>query len=149
MREIRFRVWDKINLKWYGYGSIDFFGNVIEHTCLEGSISQARILDGTNYSIMQYTGLLDCNRNHIYEGDIVKHKFVLDVLAGELTERIGEVYWAEGHAGFAIKWSHGLSLVDGMVIEAPDVEFTISVPGSYEVIGNIYDNHELLTNEDK
>lgn len=71
-------------------------------------------------AIMQFTGLYDKNGKEIYEGDIVIH-----INTGGEHE---QVYWNKEDACFACKGGEHESWLD---------------PG-YEVIGNIYENPELL-----
>ena len=70
---------------------------------------------------MQYTGLKDINGKEIYEGDIVKHKQY--VYFSQLTHYTGEVHIGI-HAGVMVGYD--------------------SIGKDVEVIGNIYDNPELL-----
>lgn len=69
---------------------------------------------------MQYTGLKDKNDVDIYEGDIVK-----------CNEILFRVLWSEKDAGFYLYKNTLFSLSN---IFSPDTE----------VIGNIYENKELL-----
>ena len=71
--------------------------------------------------IMQYTGLKDKNGTAIYEGDVVRDSF----------EGISVVTWCSNSASFYCKYPD-----DGLGMD----EFG----GLLEVIGNIYENPELI-----
>lgn len=79
-------------------------------------------------SVGQFTGLTGKNGNKIFEGDIVK---CLSLENGYVNK---EVYYAEDRARFVL----------GSLGSDYDFEEYINV----EVIGNIYDNPELLHNGD-
>ena len=69
----------------------------------------------------QFTGLCDKNENRIYEGDILKGTFY-----GYLLERDNEIFavkWDEKNAGFLANYFE---------------------PSKCEVIGNVFENPELL-----
>lgn len=92
---------------------------------------------GGNYSIkfdeielMQYTGLKDKNGKEIYEGDIVK-------VFTNKEWRIGKIIYE--HSGFTIDVTNNKELEYGR---------TSILENLTEVIGNIYDNPELLKKED-
>lgn len=74
-------------------------------------------------ALMQFTGLLDKNGIPIYEGDI-----------GAYRDRKGEL-----REGFEIKWT-GIMGEQGVY----GFGYDISNPESLEIIGNIYENPELL-----
>ena len=136
MREIKFRAWDKSRKEMVTFELKDL-------DC--GHIPWAGQLD--DMVLIQYTGLKDKNGKEIYEGDVVAFDDVItadDTLGIEPNGYIfgpedrEVVAWDEETAGWAFKWSedeewkyrrdsHGL-LVDGMV----------------EVIGNRFENPELL-----
>lgn len=92
---------------------------------------QDRYIEDTStkrFELMQYTGLHDKNGKEIYEGDIVKIKY--------RDEDIGKVIYE--YNGFSID-------VTNMNKNYGRVDF---VNNFMEVIGNIYDNPELLGGEE-
>ncbi len=115
---------------------------------------------GKEASVMQFTGLCDHNDKEIYEGDVVKFTRELDDIEndhgfGRLfpigTEAV--VVWDEENAGFVLYRSHNYSQLLGLRpggkidpcycgLVSMNQEITV---GYYaEVIGNIYENPELL-----
>jgi len=91
-------------------------------------------------TVCQYTGLTDKNGNKIWEGDIVKYiptKTILQVLY--INGAFAVTYIPNGYS--PINWE--------IEYEGEDYDFAIS--NDYltrlEVIGNIFDNPELLTND--
>lgn len=119
MREIKFRVWDKIIPRDLQEVEDDIAsGEIVEWDYVKKS---SYLMDGLNgkYPIMQYTGTSDLNGNEIYEGDIVKNAF-------------GEEYkiiWDEKRCQFIAV----TTIEDGS-------EWYQNVSRSLEVIGNIYEN---------
>lgn len=77
--------------------------------------------------LMQYTGLKDKNGRKIYEGDIIRDEI-----------GCGEVEWVQEHCGFKV------------FTRNPSFYWNFESDGetkNTEVIGNIYENHELLEEE--
>ena len=77
----------------------------------------------------QYTGLNDKNGKEIYEGDIVK----------SISGKIGYVIFLQQEMGYVVVWDNCDTRL-GHRNRGGSYE----CDGSIEVIGNIYDNHELL-----
>lgn len=123
MREYKFRLWDKEKEIMLDVEKIDF------DDCYYGGEMYVNTTDGSDYwnnelySLMQYTGLHDKNGKEIWEGDIVKSFFVDTDEAGN---EIYKYYIIE------VKYDEVLC------------EYNIDKFMNLEVIGNIYENKELL-----
>ena len=122
MRKIKFRFWDKDDVKF-----VERPENVV-------MLGDGKIFDDwrdfedyieTNSLIVsQFTGLADKNGVEIYEGDIVKHD----------CEAYGVITWIDERMQFGLTrgWCHPI--------------YGNPPPNESEVIGNIYENPELLEN---
>ena len=126
MGGIKFRAWHKKRKKYYKvlHLHLDDLGGIWA-TC-EGFdiIEQKEIhiqIQPKDCIIVQYTGLKDKNGKDIYEGDIVSS---LDFYPSE-------VKYNDNYAQFV----------------ATDINFLDSEQQKWEVIGNIYENPELLGND--
>lgn len=130
MREILFRAkridYDKFpKEEWWieGNAFVHDDGRTVDiSTGTEKFSINKRVIPET---LCQYTGLKDKNGNKIWENDIVKH---------EISDTIGTVRWYQGDY---IGWC-----VDDVVIY--EQQFTDEMWDECEVIGNIFDNPELL-----
>ena len=131
-REIKFRAWLKEEKKMVIVETIDFSEKSIQY--LEKNEIMDAYLLRTNFledvELMQYTGLKDKNGTEIYEGDIVKYKFPYD----RRLKHISPVFYMESQASYGVLdiYKNGIPL------------YTISANNYFEVIGNIYENKNLL-----
>ena len=115
-RSFKFRAWDKINRVMHRYPVVPL---------LDGGISSKAMTDHSKntYILMQSTGLHDKNGQEIFEGDIVdsgigKKRFI------EFVE-----YISGGFFPFMFASQEASDLI---------------LPNNCLVIGNIYENPELL-----
>ena len=86
------------------------------------------MLNENRLPIMQFTGLHDKNGKEIWEGDVVRWL--------KYPETLGQVWWQNHAAYFAIDWSASKGFYEGN----PPIQFS----REFEVLGNIYENPELL-----
>lgn len=143
MREIKFRGKRLDNGEWvYGYYFIS--ERDIEDGFVWRDIPQIQQRYGDHYqyfdvipeTIGQYTGLKDKNGREIYEGDIVE---LTNTYKGMNTKSIVEIAFID--FTFAGKWRDENSPSGYMYNPLGSYNFPIV---TIEVIGNIYENHELL-----
>jgi|SRR5690625_3407062 len=115
MREIKFRAWDGERIKEVtGVGWID---NEIDYIMTPKYSGPA-----SDFKLMQYTGLKDKNGKEIYEGDVIKYVYRKPMLP--------ELYVVKDMTNY-----HDMRILEKI----------ISKPlSAIEVIGNIYENPELL-----
>ena len=124
MRELKFRVWSKTFVKlltkeeWF----FDFDGDLYFWDIVENDMIR---VPENEYVVQQYTGLKDKNGVEIYEGDIVKA--TSDLYENE--NFVGKVIFDEG---CFLTW-----------VNKNDIR-GIWGEDDIEVIGNIFENSELL-----
>ena len=134
-REIKFRAWDNNSKEWlmgYEYpnlGGFSMYGECMLFNEWSGILNrfilQQKDRKEDDLKLMQFTGLLDKNGKEIYEGDIVNtpHNGIMKVmfLDGSFQMRM-----ANGEKNNSLTWAY-----------------------NSEIIGNIYQNPELLESVQK
>ena len=118
MKEIKFRAWDKEKNKML----FDFL------LTSDGNAGFIDMFERWNtlwdVELMQYTGVKDKNGKEIYEGDIIKF----------------------GKSTFTVKYCKEFASFKKFFSD-DCVTDLINIPELYEVIGNIFENPELLEQE--
>jgi uncharacterized phage protein (TIGR01671 family) len=118
MREIKFRAWEKTSKEMvYDVQNVSRKRIIGESACE----SFQEVIESWEYEIMQYTGLKDKNGREIYEGDILEYSTPLNDVV-----RRGAVVYTDRS-----EWAVDLYLLNRIYHRAT-------------VIGNIYENQELL-----
>ena len=126
MREIKFRAWVKDYeankyrmIDWF----LDFFSDMSPVTNYGGEFPDK---DNSDIILMQYTGLKDKNGKEIYEGDFI---------GWPGTGLHYEIEFEDG----AFKIAHSGTVYEWICFYKRRGE-------EVEIVGNIYENPELLTN---
>jgi uncharacterized phage protein (TIGR01671 family) len=131
MREIKFRVWHKIEKRWINLNGVSIEFNGCTNPGNVYSITEQGVLheiDIKDVELMQFTGLKDKNGKEIYEGDILYH---------DRHDKKTIMKWVDDYACFASE----------TIDEVVNGEFNYYQridEKSLEVIGNIYENPELI-----
>lgn len=130
MREIKFRAWNKPTNKMFYWGTIQLMDQ-----------TDKRNIEEVHNIFMQFTGLKDRNGKEIYEGDIISDNIT------KRTEHLGyvmsEVIYQEELACFSIA-TLSEDKKERFIAPIHYLELDV-IPNKYEVIGNIFENPELLT----
>jgi uncharacterized phage protein (TIGR01671 family) len=134
-REIKFRAWDGKKM----FNSDSQIGGLWSFNVFNGN---PELKDG--WELMQFTGLRDKNREPIYEGDILDVNAIVETSENYFEEPIEsnqciicEVFYNLCVGGFDLRTiEKDLHLSQYCLMDDCQKE--------YEVIGNIYENPELL-----
>lgn len=147
-RVIKFRAWDKkakvmvlLDEMWLcvEYSSLAFSSSQDEYQGICAWPAEAYNSEKEDQIFMQFTGLLDRNGKEIYEGDVITSPSV-----GNLKQ--GSVEW--GTCGFVVREQGVHGSKDGTWTEVlSSWAYPLDGQGALrgEIIGNIYENLELLT----
>lgn len=119
-REIKFRAWDKENKKMLyeiPLATVNFYSSLEEFF--------------KHTELMQYIGLKDKNGKEIYEGDVLLGRFILDEV--------------EDHIFLSLTEDEKRTQSKIFVVDDMFYPYTNQIPEDLEVIGNIYENPNLLS----
>lgn len=151
MREILFRGKQVDNGEWV-YGSY--------YHCCETAygatfivVNDFGFIEVIPHTVGQYTGLTDKNGVKIFEGDIIKEDCGYEYQIGVVT--FGDGYYDGGVCPFRGWFIDKFTLVredeendeDNFVFACDDHNSLLLIADEFEVIGNIYDNKDLLKEE--
>ena len=126
MREIKFKLWHKGFKKFFTTNYSDQISMMPD-----GNIFWMGECETDNFTLLQYTGLKDINGKDIYEGDLLQHP----------NGTIAEIKYSDDLAAFvAVYTQNGNTEMDFLDKE---------IVNECEIVGNIYENPELLEVEGK
>lgn len=133
MNNLKFRAWDKKHKEMFEVIKIEFNPNLI---CMAKKPAWIVIRTKNEIELMQSTGLKDKNGKEIFEGDIVNCGYLFN---GSPFDELDEYEEEKGvvkflNCGFNIKFKNDTNLFIDIMESCEDIE----------VIGNIYENKELL-----
>jgi uncharacterized phage protein (TIGR01671 family) len=151
MRELKFRVWNKATKSWLNetagthcwseYSINIFTGEIVEFVTGDNKFfsradepsfyfDKTVVVKESPYVIQQYTGIKDKNGKEIYEGDLINYTCVAG--EGDYQKEINQEVFFE----------------DGMFLFDRNALFSMGdsnfLKQSIEVVGNIFENPELL-----
>lgn len=136
-RIIKFRAWDSSQRDMVDWDGITGHGSTMFMFMMQRN---------PYYHLMQFTGIVDKNKTEIYEGDIIKW----DDMSKGAYWRVAVCEWCKnGCFGYRIVKNtlHELSTKEGYVFKSGN--FIYSNGEELEVIGNIYENENLIIKSNK
>ena len=132
MREIKFRAWDKKEKQMIDINYLEIYDDLDK----KGFHSVGEVLNNEDWEVMQYTGLKDSKGKEICEGDIVRVREEDGFQDDWSIHKV--VYEAEEYKYPAF------DLQPQIDFESNALQYFTDIDGEIEVIGNIYENPELL-----
>ena len=119
----KFRAWFKQGSKMVNVATIDFLEKEVK--------SHANVMYSFDeIELMQSTGLVDENGKEVFEGDVLL----------TYDDELAKVYWDDVLAGWFVDFIYEIAELS----EVADIQSSRSI---CNIIGNIYENPELLEGE--
>lgn len=133
MRDIKFRAWD------YDSNTMIYPDSKLETIfCFDRaglSVYQSDGSELSSFELMQYTGLKDKNGIEIYEGDIIEYHS--DVI---------NTFYKINKINRVVEYKYGMYGIEG-IEKGTHIPFANILKCNYKVIGNMYQNPDLLEEE--
>jgi uncharacterized phage protein (TIGR01671 family) len=148
MREIKFRAWDKDNKEMLYFDTLSW-DDEYDNLYFNGDLH----VPTYDLIFMQYTGLTDKNNKEIYEGDALKvnnpvHALIpVETYIGTYTPKAGDIYivkWLE--SGYTLMQTRNFKeTASNLCGNIGNYSFW-NGHRSLEIIGNIYENPDIVPN---
>ena len=120
----KFRAWDKVFKEMVQVNALVLDEQVVKVTYKNGNVAKD---DMKEYVLMQSTGLKDKNNQEIFEGDILHHQIQTDYTFIVKYDKDNGRWYGDG-----LSRTYRIDIAKRFL------------PYYYKVIGNIYENPELL-----
>lgn len=133
-REIKFRIYDTDEKEMFYQEDIDYIDFFTGIVFIREEDGYDYLIDSrSDGKLMQYTGLKDKNGKEIYERDILSIK----IYSGDKVIAEGKTVVEFKDGCFGVIWGHDKAFLS----------LNSFFKAKFEVIGNIYENPELLEGE--
>lgn len=117
----KFRAWSRLSSRMYVVNGLYFDRGMVQYANNDNAI---RLIKLENIILMQSTGLKDKNGKEIFEGDILGTK--------------------DGLLNGVVEYRADLGMFVNSLIRYNNFERLCNVADNREILGNIYENPELL-----